>query len=83
MTLACYGDAWVHRAIYAAIGTCMYVFGIPALFVVCLFRNKDKLDEADVLARFGLLYAGYAAHFWLGELVEMTRKMVLTGYRAA
>jgi hypothetical protein len=79
VTLACYDDAWLPRAVMGAIGVAIYCIGIPALFFKLLNDNKDDLDHPDVTAKLGFVYAGYSSSFYLGEMVEMTRKMVMSG----
>lgn len=79
VTLQCYNDSWVPRAVLGFIGIICYCIGIPASFFYFLHKHKDELDHPDVVAKIGFLYTGYALHFWLGELVEMTRKMFMSG----
>jgi drug/metabolite transporter (DMT)-like permease len=79
VTLQCYDSAWTIRAVIGGIGVIIYAIGIPVLFFVMLRQNKDNLEDAETVSMMGFLYTGYASYFWLGELVEMTRKMVLSG----
>jgi hypothetical protein len=60
-------------------GIAVYAIGIPVLFFYLLRANKDKLNDPETIGLLGFLYCGYAATFWLGELVEMTRKLVMSG----
>jgi hypothetical protein len=79
VTLECYDDQWLLQAILGSVGIIIYVIGVPVVFFVLLYQHKDQMDHPDVIAKVGFLYYGYAATFWLGELVEMTRKMVMSG----
>lgn len=79
VTLACYDDEWLPRAVLGAIGIVIYAIGIPVMFFVMLQQNKDDIENPDVVAKLGFLFTGYSASFFLGELVEMTRKMVMSG----
>jgi len=73
----------------------VYTLGIPFLFWRILlhaarpataaidFSQADAADRLDFerrqLARFGVLYAKYEPQCWWWELVELSRKLVLTG----
>merc|ERR1712072_145752 len=64
-----------------AVGILVYVIGIPLGFLLLLKRYaaNGQLQDSAVVAKLGFLYAGYQSYFWVGELVEMTRKMLLSG----
>ena len=79
VSLQCYTDQWTLHAGIGMVGICAYCIGIPALFFWVMYVHKDQMEDADVIAKIGFLFTGYAAHFWLGELVEMTRKMFMSG----
>ena len=76
------------------IGIAVYTVGIPVFFFVLLFsmrkkiiefdrklRNRQKLTEEEQMqrSRWGYLYEAYNADDWYFEVVEMARKMILTG----
>eukprot|EP00656_Telonema_subtile_P018089 TRINITY_DN19748_c0_g1_i1.p1 TRINITY_DN19748_c0_g1~~TRINITY_DN19748_c0_g1_i1.p1 ORF type:complete len:1629 (-),score=429.64 TRINITY_DN19748_c0_g1_i1:239-5125(-) len=79
VTLPCYDQAWVPYALMGAAGIILYAIGIPAGFFYMLYTNRDDLQSPDLVAKLGFLYAGYQSSFFLGELVEMTRKLLMTG----
>ena len=69
VTLECYDDKWVIHAVLGAIGIIIYCIGIPVIFFMMLYTNRDQMEDPDVIARVGFLFYGYASTFWLGELV--------------
>merc|ERR1719231_39718 len=61
----------------------VYVLGIPLTLFCLLYVNRKKImkdpDNPALKARYGSLYHQYEPQYWYFELVQMFRKMVLTG----
>ena len=85
---------WLHIrcpptiAIQAAnsISIALYIFGIPVFFFAVLWKaampqsNQTEWDSKDpYMGRFGMLYASYHPRCWWWELLELVRKLILTG----
>ena len=85
---------WLHIrcpptiAIQAAnsISIALYIFGIPVFFFAVLWKaampqsNQPEWDSKDpYMGRFGMLYASYHPRCWWWELLELVRKLILTG----
>jgi len=68
---------------WAVVFFCIYVVGIPAVLMFNLwFARKTIINNpADpiVYAKYKGLYAQYEPRYWWFELVQMLRKMLLTG----
>jgi len=61
----------------------VYVAGIPCTLLCILYRNKMKIqkdpDNPELKAKLGSLYHQYEPEYWYFEIVQMMRKMILTG----
>jgi len=75
LSLVCYDDEWMKYGIMGAVGVLLYPIGIPVSCGLALYTNRFKLESPTVIARFGFLYQGFATHYYVGELIEMTRKL--------
>ncbi len=83
MRLQCYTTEWTGYAIYGVIMCVVYVFGLPLLVSILLFRRRHALFGADAaatanLAAFGFLYEDYGPSAWLWEVEELLRKLFLS-----
>ena len=64
--------------------TLLYPLGIPILFFLMLYRNRDKLDETSenfkpsVLKAYSFLVKDYKADRWYFECLVMLHKLLLT-----
>jgi len=60
-----------------------YVIGIPFYLWYVLWKNKKTIqnepDNPAIKAKYGSLYHQYEPDYWYFELVQMARKMCLTG----
>ena len=63
----------------AIVSVAIYPLGIPALFAFQLWKHRKKLDNDDVIARYGFLYESYRREAFLWDIWEMVRKLLLTG----
>lgn len=72
----------------------LYVVGIPFVFFLVLLDVSRSLEEVDLsksgselalikekrqLTRFGMIYSNYKKSCWWWELVELSRKLLLSG----
>ena len=55
----------------------LYIFGLPILTTVVLFRNRHSLSRKDVLLKYGFLFRGLRKTRYFWEIVSMVRKAVL------
>ena len=95
MSLRCFQGPWFALASISCIAMCVYVIGIPLATFVVLRKVRNgilaerKRREAEpafvdvasknALQSLGSLTAGYDEEFWFWEVVEMIKKMLLTG----
>ena len=65
----------------AAVSLVIYALGIPAVTLWLLWRNKDKIMARDKTfeLELGQLYMGYVTDAWYFEVIEMLRKLILSG----
>lgn len=72
---------------YALVMVGVYPVGIPAVFAVCLARNRGDLSKSNRdtlphLESLSTLWTAYKPSRYFFELVECTRRIVLTGIAA-
>ena len=82
--------------IVASIMVLMYPIGIPSMYLVMLWRNREKLDPQKFFTEMSLLEAvfhrkrevnylkflfdAYLPQYWWTEVMECVRKLLLTGF---
>ena len=58
--------------------TLIVVIGVPFIVWFILYRNRGNLiNDRQVVARYGFLFAGYKIDYWYWEIVILTRKLSL------
>jgi len=61
----------------------VYVLGVPSMVLKLLYDRKEQIknepDNAVLHEEFGSLYEEYEPSCWWFEIVQMSRKMLLTG----
>jgi hypothetical protein len=61
----------------------VYVIGIPLVTLAVLYRNRDSIknrpDDIAVHMKFGQLYHGFKPRYYYFEVVDMARKLLMTG----
>ncbi|XP_078383875.1 uncharacterized protein LOC144666341 [Oculina patagonica] len=89
-SVPCQGQKYNHMVIVAYISTA-YIFALPAASFIALWRQRRSLlateDEdtsqdhgsnKEVITGLRFLFENYKSRSWYWELVEMTRKVILT-----
>ena len=85
-SVPCQGAEYSHRLVVAYISTA-YVLALPLASFLAIWRQQRKARLAtqdanasnkEMFAGFLFLFENYKAHSWYWELVEMTRKVILT-----
>ncbi|XP_078342705.1 uncharacterized protein LOC144628475 [Oculina patagonica] len=88
-TIQCQGPKYNHVLIVAYISTA-YVIAVPVASFIALWRQRRVLlarDDAEtsqnpgsmeIITGLRFLYENYKPHSWYWELVEMSRKVILT-----
>ena len=89
-SLPCQGFKYNHKLVGAYISTA-YIFVVPAAAFIALWRQRrakttaekagtsqDLTSSKELISGLGFLFENYKTHSWYWELVEMTRKVVLT-----
>lgn len=85
VSIHCYEDGWIDDAVVAGTLILVYVIGYPLSAYIVLSRNEHKLWRipkhdglGDFTARYGSMYLRYEHKYYLWELLEMLRKLLLT-----
>lgn len=79
MTIECFTGEWNTMLPVAIVSVAIYPLGIPALFAFHLWKHRKKLDNYEVIARYGFLYESCRREAFLWDIWEMLRKLLLTG----
>lgn len=53
------------------------VVGFPSSLFVSLNKNKDRMQDEDVVSSYGFLYKGYESRYYYWEIVIVLRKTVI------
>ena len=88
--LRCFEGVWYLYASLAIAGIAVYTIGIPLMLFVVLRRNRRYLYEstcprdqmhrhAEVKRRLGAVYSDYNPDAYYFDLVDMLRRLLLTG----
>ena len=88
--LRCFEGVWYLYASLAIAGIAVYTIGIPLMLFVVLRRNRRYLYEstcprdqmhrhAEVKRRLGAVYSDYNPNAYYFDLVDMLRRLLLTG----
>ena len=89
-SVPCQGQKYNHMLVVAYISI-VYIFALPAASFIALWRQRraesatenarmsqDIASSKEMISGLRFLFENYKAHSWYWELVEMTRKVVLT-----
>lgn len=55
----------------------IWVIGFPVYVFTCLYRNRKKFDEKEIITKFGLFFVGLndKAYFW-EVIITNARKII-------
>ena len=85
-SIQCQGSAYNHLLIVAYISTA-YILALPTVSFIVLWRHRratlstsdgDIGSGGEVVAGLRFLFENYKPHSWYWELVEMSRKVIIT-----
>ena len=85
-SVQCQRTKYNHLLIVAYISTA-YIIALPAASFIALWRkrrlaltstNRDTGSSKEMITGLGFLFENYQTHSWYWELVEMSRKIILT-----
>jgi len=80
-TMECYTTSWYITASICGVLVALWPIGIPVLLFVAMYRarNKIKAGDEDTLKFWDFALGDYNLDHWYWEVVELIRKMVMTG----
>jgi len=76
-SIKCYDSTWWGLVALPLAVFGVFSVGMPIVVVAALYRRRDKLQEADTIERFGVVYFTYKHEYWYFEVVQMTFKAML------
>ena len=86
-TVDCNSSEYMFRYYWAVIMTVIYPIGIPAVFLCMLYKYRHKIALRDVSIDpqdysfaecIEFLYIGYLPKYWYWEVVEISRRLLLS-----
>jgi len=63
----------------AIVGTFLYPIGVPAFFVLLLWRERKNINDSVNQKKYGFLFGDYVAVYFLWEVWDLGRKLALSG----
>ena len=87
-SMECYVGEWWNYGGVAVLCMFVYVLGVPLVQFVLLCRNRHHLHEESALdhqshrlvkKQFGSIYANYTEECYYFDLVDLFRRLILTG----
>jgi hypothetical protein len=79
LTLKCYTSEYTMYFLMALGAVLVYPIGIPLFYGVILFQRRHKFHLEETQYTYGFLYDQYEYDKWYYEIVELLRKLALTG----
>ena len=89
-SVPCEGQKYNHMLVVAYVNI-VYIFALPVASFIAIWRQRraqmvtgearmlqDIASNKDIVSGLLFLFENYKAHSWYWELVEMTRKVILT-----
>jgi len=85
-SVQCQGKKYNHLLIVAYISTA-YILALPAASFIALWRkrrselvstNRDTASSTEIITGLRFLFENYKTRSWYWEMVEMSRKIILT-----
>ena len=76
--LVCWSGTHIRNILIFALPVfVVWVFGFPLIVFRALYKNKDKLNEKDMLIKYGLYYVGLSDKGYYWEVVVVNLRKVL------
>ena len=77
-TVACDGRAYMALKVAAIFGAFLYPIGVPAFFVLLLWRERENIHDSVNQKKYGFLFGDYVAVYSLWEVWDLGRKLALS-----
>ena len=80
LNIQCFDNTWNSYSICAGLFIFLYIIGIPLFFYNKLnyLQSHNKLNDSTISYRYGFMYMGYKDNMWWFEILELTRKTILS-----
>ena len=87
-SVTCFEGGWWHYGTLAIVCMLIYVIGVPLVQFIVLVRNREHLHDETavdrklhrkVLKQFGSIYRHYTPECYYYDLIDLTRRLMLTG----
>lgn len=80
LSVVCFDEVWSEYVVSAGFFIILYILGIPIFFYKLLknYKNKELLEDKEIEYKYGFMYMGYNDDMWWFEILELTRKTMLS-----
>ena len=79
MRHTCTETVYIMFYTFAVFMVFLYPFGIPFFFVLLMWREREQISDAINQKKFGFLFADYVTMYFLWEVLDLFRKLLLSG----
>ncbi|KNC52434.1 uncharacterized protein AMSG_08413 [Thecamonas trahens ATCC 50062] len=73
----CFSATWMKLLPVALVALVAYVLALPTFFAVTLWRNRHRLSEPAVFARYGPMYSSYRSTYFWFELAQLVKRLLI------
>ena len=77
--MSCDDSAYLAVKVVATVCTFAFPVGVPAFFVLLMWRERNSIQDFVSQKKYGLLFADYASTYFLWEVYDLGRKLLLSG----
>jgi uncharacterized protein (DUF983 family) len=78
-TISCDDSTYMGLKVAAIFGAFLYPIGVPAFFVLLLWRERKNIHDSVNQKKYGFLFGDYVAIYFLWEVWDLGRKLALSG----
>merc|ERR1712070_881114 len=79
MSIQCNEGQYMTLKMAAIVGVFLYPIGVPVFFVLLLWRERKHIHDSVNQKKYGFLFGDYMAVFFLWEVWDLGRKLMLSG----
>jgi hypothetical protein len=75
----CDSSSYYAMKIFAVVALFLFPVGVPAFFIMLMWRERRSIHDFASQKKYGLLFADYASTYFLWEVYDLGRKLLLSG----
>jgi len=78
-TVDCDSSSYTALKAVAVVSLFLFPVGVPAFFIMLMWRERRSIHDFVSHKKYGLLFADYASTYFLWEVYDLGRKLLLSG----